>query len=34
LRLRMSKSTFKMAVGKLYKQRKVEITPRGIKLLR
>ncbi|MBI1268628.1 MAG: hypothetical protein GC193_14500 [Cryomorphaceae bacterium] len=34
LRLRMSKSTFKMAVGQLYKQRKVEITPRGIKLLR
>lgn len=34
LRLRMSKSTFKMAVGQLYRQRKIEITPRGIKLLR
>ena len=34
LRLKMSKSTFKQAVGKLYKERKVEITRRGIKLLK
>jgi predicted RNA-binding protein (virulence factor B family) len=34
LRLRMSKGTFKSAIGKLYKERKVELTPRGIKLVK
>ncbi|WP_306643527.1 S1-like domain-containing RNA-binding protein [Sanyastnella coralliicola] len=34
LRLRMSKTTFKQAVGKLYKEEKITITPRGIKLNR
>lgn len=34
LRLRMSKNTFKQALGKLYKERKVILTPRGIKLNR
>lgn len=34
LRLRMSKNTFKQAIGKLYKERKIRITPRGIKLNR
>lgn len=32
LRLRISKGTFKQAVGQLYKDQKIEITPRGIKL--
>ena len=32
LRLRISKSTFKQAIGQLYKERKIDITPRGIKL--
>lgn len=34
LRLRMSKNTFKQAVGKLYKEKKIVITRRGIKLNR
>ena len=29
----MSKKTFKMATGALYKQRKIEFTPEGIKLV-
>ena len=29
----MSKKTFKMAVGNLYKQRKIELTKTGIKLV-
>jgi predicted RNA-binding protein (virulence factor B family) len=31
MRLKVSKKTFKQAVGQLYKQGKVELTPRGIK---
>jgi uncharacterized protein len=34
LRLRMSKKTFKKAVGQLYKERKIEMTKFGIKLVR
>lgn len=34
LRLKVSKKTFKQAVGQLYKAGKIEITPRGIKLKR
>jgi len=34
LRLRMSKKTFKKAVGQLYKDRKIEMTKFGIKLVR
>jgi hypothetical protein len=29
----MSKKTFKMTVGKLYKEKKIELTKTGIKLL-
>ncbi len=32
LRLRMSKKTFKQAIGQLYRSQKIDITPRGIKL--